>query len=277
MSQSARAFVYLFVVSLILFIVGVVVLFRPAGSVIRVPLWAQRPQPSVSLAGDMTTRSLNSFRVVYINLDRRTDRRTIMEAMIDQMGWLDRTDREPGVVAEFGALGCTRAHIRALERHLDRYPSLPLLVLEDDVEWVASSPEHVNQFLSSWCAPLNQRPWSVLVIAGFDTEGDAHRLDPSARRPSYEPFDSRSIFRARHTQTTSAYMVHPAYLRTLRQNFCEGEAKLRAQSHAIREWCIDIYWQKAQQTAVWYKVEPVLARQRNDYSDIEQTQVAYGI
>lgn len=299
--MALAGFAVLWVLSLILFVVGVYVYTTPS-STVKVPKFA-RNLTNVSSSPDPLIPAPLNYRVTYINLDKRTDRRALMETMLEEMGWtsgnLSRCRRQPGILASFGALGCTLAHIAALEHHVNFYPTECLLVLEDDILWNAP-PEHVHGILNYWMSTTE--PWSVILLAGFDREGDAYMLDPHASRPLYDQrpliYDQRplvstdqngrqriqtkatetfSMFKAEATQTTSAYLVHPSYLNTLLSNYKQGELKLAKNKEPVREYCIDVYWQKAQGKSTWYKIDPALARQRDDYSDIEGRDVAYGI
>jgi hypothetical protein len=106
--------------------------------------------------------NLNDFHILYINLDRRPDRRKNVERELKRMGlkgtriagidgqqfseeekefWMDRKNfntlaRIPERV--FGRAGCYLSHLRALKYAIDN-SLYPVLILEDDISFLTNN------------------------------------------------------------------------------------------------------------------------------------------
>jgi len=147
--------------------------------------------------------------LVYLNLDRATERDTRMKAQLAQWGL-----RERGIEArrlraiektENGALGCYLSHLAALE------PELPghQLILEDDFE-LSCEPRVLWRRLREASERVEGR-WDVIVLGQYVT--------------AWQPLDSEAalkpegLFRLLRSTTTSGYLVHHDYRERLRRQW----------------------------------------------------------
>ena len=103
--------------------------------------------------------------------------------------------------------------------------------------------------------------WNVMLIAGNNV-------------PPYKKIDDTCI-RVSHCQTTTGYIVKNTYYDTLIDNIKTGIEKLMKNPTNSFSYAIDKYWIQLQKIHVWYLLAPIIAIQREDYSDIEQKTTNY--
>jgi hypothetical protein len=103
--------------------------------------------------------------------------------------------------------------------------------------------------------------WNVMLIAGNNV-------------PPYKKIDDTCI-RVSHCQTTTGYIVKNTYYDTLIDNIKTGIEKLMKNPTNAFSYAIDKYWIQLQKKDVWYLLAPIIAIQREDYSDIEQRTTNY--
>jgi len=195
----------------------------------------------------------------YINLDKRTDRKQEVETELKSVG-ISFT-RIPGVVIPGRPpLGCSKAHVVALKAFLESNLELAL-ICEDDFQ-----VHERETFRSTMSKFLEDKiPFDVVMVASFlqkETPGPRDYL--------------RKITGA---QTTSAYLVSKTFAPVLLQNFEDSVGLLETcynkTGYKKHDYCLDIYWQKLQETSRWYMFFPRLSHQRESYSDIELKVVKY--
>ena len=189
--------------------------------------------------------------VVYINLDKRTDRRAEVERELAVFG--DRVHRFSAVeIPEYGALGCSRSHIGVLKMaQANGWKNV--LVVEDDFMW----KKGVNRGFHVLSALLKQE-YDVIMLGGTFAK--------------YDP----ATFRVSRACTTVAYLVNAPYYATLLANFEEGAGKLAVQ-YIKPLFAIDVYWLSLQPRDNWFIVVPGLVSQRPSYSDVENKHTDYPI
>jgi len=186
-------------------------------------------------------------KVVYINLNERTDRNTHMVKMTKAFG--DKVIRFPAIRHSPGNIGCTKSHIAILKMAIESDWN-NVLILEDDSDW--------NEYYLGYSklSKIVQSHYDVILLGGTAV--------------SYYP----DTFRLASAQTTSAYLVNRHYMPTLLENFEEGLANLiKSQNGHVH--AIDMYWKQLQSRDTWYIVFPSLVYQIPGYSDIENTRVDY--
>jgi glycosyl transferase family 25 len=185
-------------------------------------------------------------KVVYINLDKRTDRRTHMEGVTATFG--NKVHRFAAI--EGGSIGCTKSHVAVLRQAMEENVS-NILILEDDVEW--------TQFESGYAQleSLVSNPYDVIMLgAGSLVQGDAPN-------------------RVYTAQCAHAYIVNKHYIPILLQTFEDGLQCLIASPAQEYLYAHDQYWKNLQPFHKWYIVLPFLMYQRPDYSDIQKQYVDY--
>lgn len=197
-------------------------------------------------------------KVYYINMDQRTDRRAQIENQLRLMSIPeDIWQRIPGVVASFGALGCSKAHASALQ-HAYNMQYKRILILEDDFVFreskgrVYKTLNHVQNM---------HLQWDVLLLSASTFESSCSCID--------------ELIRVYDAQTTAGYALNGEMIAILLQNVKDGIDQLSRYTESEHDYCIDIYWKRLQRKYKWYAIDPPLASQRQSFSDIEQRIVTY--
>jgi GR25 family glycosyltransferase involved in LPS biosynthesis len=193
---------------------------------------------------------------LYINLESRPDRREHVERELKKMNI--EAERMNAIKMAEGAIGCTLSHIRCLELAKERqYPHV--FVIEDDITFL--QPELLSENLKKFEENAELQCWDVLIIGG-------NNCPPYTKVTDY-------CIRAFNNQTTTGYIVKSHYYDTLIANFKESAQMLMRNPHNKREYALDMYWKRLQQTGVWLMIIPATVTQYQDYSDIEKRVVNY--
>lgn len=203
--------------------------------------------------------------VYYINLNHRKDRKAEIEEELTRLGLeshqIQRIDAisSPG----FGALGCGKSHIKALQTFLSSGHNIGL-ILEDDFMVTIDL---------NWCRFLiktlfeDKVDFDVVMLAG-NVMKDASGPQPYLRK-------------VLDAQTASAYLVTRPFASQILQCFQQAVDQLEQwqKEHGERkhEFCIDQYWKRLQPTSRWYIFHPKLGLQRESYSDNELRVTNYGV
>lgn len=196
-------------------------------------------------------------RIYYINMDARTDRKYQIEQELKNMNvpWA-KVQRVSGVVAAVGALGCSKAHLNALKDCQD-HGYANCLILEDDFMFKSGRETVYAQFEKFWQLNL---AWDMVLLSSNTIRFETTYLD--------------FLIRLKEAQTTAGYLVNSAFLPALLDNVSRG-IELLEQNTSQGDYCIDQYWKRLQEQSNWYTFTPVLAHQRDGYSDIEKRNVSY--
>jgi GR25 family glycosyltransferase involved in LPS biosynthesis len=193
---------------------------------------------------------------LYINLESRPDRREHVERELKKMNI--EAERMNAIKMAEGAIGCTLSHIRCLELAKERqYPHV--FVIEDDITFL--QPELLSENLKKFEENVELQRWDVLIIGG-------NNCPPYTKVTDY-------CIRAFNNQTTTGYIVKSHYYDTLIANFKESAQMLMRNPHNKREYALDMYWKRLQQTGIWLMIIPATVTQYQDYSDIEKRVVNY--
>lgn len=194
------------------------------------------------------------MHALYINLDRRTDRRAEFEADCTRMGL--SVERLSAVAHTTPAIGCALSHINALKlaqaRGYDR-----VCIFEDDFEFLVSREEY------------------DAVLAAIPPEADVVMLGWYLN--ASQPYDA-TFGRVLDATTTSGYIVHSRFYDRLLANLEEGVRLFQANLHqydAVSKYCIDQYCRRLQPHALWLHTLKRVGKQRAGYSDLVGGQVAY--
>jgi glycosyl transferase family 25 len=186
-------------------------------------------------------------KVVYINLEHRTDRREQVEAELAVFG--DRVERFNAIQKSPGGIGCSMSHLSVLKRAKEQGWK-NVLIVEDDFAWTHNQ-KGIDIFNN-----LVSKPYDVIVFGGTYAY--------------YYP-DSLKLHKC---QTTVGYLVANHYYDTLIANYKEGiEGFLRTMNYPV--YALDQYWKQIQPRDNWYIVVPNICMQQPGYSDIEKTFVDY--
>ena len=192
-------------------------------------------------------------KIVYINLDKRTDRNEQIQAELRAME-LD-FERRSGVEHEIGHLGCGLAHLKVLKEAREQgWESV--LILEDDFQFLADKARVEEGFK----AIEDLGPWHVIMF-GYN----------SLRSQPY----NEHFLRILDAQTTSGYMVHSSFYDKLIQLWEESMRDLE-KTHMGHLYALDQSWKRLQPVNLFYGFSPRLGQQRESWSDIEKRMVFYG-
>lgn len=197
----------------------------------------------------------NIHKVMYINLDRRIDRRAEIEFELANYG-IDG-ERFPAIHNNSGIIGCGMSHLEVLER-ARREGWENVLILEDDFTFVVSKEEFNEELRKFFDMKI---PYDVLMISYY--------LLKSA------PYND-TICRTLEAQTASGYIIHSRFYDTIIQNLKEGLEQLIATNH---HWIYanDQYWKSLQPKSEWFCLNRRIGIQRPGYSDLMGRVVAYNI
>jgi glycosyl transferase family 25 len=192
--------------------------------------------------------------VVYINLDRREDRRTEFEAEMEKMGITDYI-RFPAIEHDQGCIGCSASHIAVIKMAREKGWK-NVLIFEDDFVFTMGKEEF----------------WEKLrKFHEAGPEHDALMLSYNFR----EGEDYNDYLRVvRKAQTTAGYMVtSKIYDRLL--EVCEAAIVNLERTGMHWLYAADVCWFPLQQAGGWYCLTPPAGIQRPGYSDIARAYVEY--
>lgn len=199
--------------------------------------------------------SLQAVASLYINLDRRTDRKNAVEAEIRRVGLAPR--RHPATSHHNGSLGCALSHIEALQE-IAKSGDRVAIIFEDDVSFLAK-PHVVQELINEF---VNTEHLDVLCLA--------FRL----RAPRLPVSPNLAI--SNRIQTTACYVVKREAIGSLLKSFGESANLLEAGEPPSKA-AIDVRWKSVQTKSLTFCVPrfPV-ARQLVSYSDVANKIKDYG-
>ena len=193
---------------------------------------------------------LDKIHVIYINLDKRIDRKEHILNELKKIG-VEDAKRFKAIELENGAVGCSMSHLKCLEfAKKENYEMV--FICEDDIQFL-----HPDMFLTQLKLFLDSSflKWDNVLVAG-------NNMIP------YIPISDFCI-KVFNCQTTSGYIVKKSYYDKLIQNYKEGIQKL-LKDPSNNDYKIDKYWFKLQREDNWYLIIPLSIVQKEDYSDIEK-------
>jgi GR25 family glycosyltransferase involved in LPS biosynthesis len=200
---------------------------------------------------------LNSFdniqHVVYINLEKRTDRKEWVEHELQVKLEFpqEKVLRFNAISLSNGAMGCSMSHLKCLENARDQGWE-HIFIVEDDIQFLdpALFKTQLNGFLKQ------HNTWDMLLIAG-------NNLLP------YSPIDDTCV-QVYNCLTTTGYIIRKHYYNTLIQNIRQGLELFIKNPQDKNKYAVDVYWLLLQQKDKWYLLIPLSVVQRENYSNIEQ-------
>jgi hypothetical protein len=213
--------------------------------------------PNLQIKLGRVRRFADIQHVLYINLAKRTDRKTLMETELQRVGW-HAFERIDAVHYKPGAIGCALSHIKALEyAKSHKWPHV--LICEDDVHF-ERSPTEVQRQLDAFFS--RHTDWDAVLLGCTVLEG--------------KHVDAACV-RVRKAYTTHCYLVRQEYYDVLIHNFREVPRRFTEKQHdkPDPEDLLDVVWHSLQQRDRWLMPFPVVATQRPDFSDIYEAPVDY--
>jgi GR25 family glycosyltransferase involved in LPS biosynthesis len=200
---------------------------------------------------------------LYINLTSRPDRKIHIEEQLRGVG-LNPT-RFNAIKLKNGRIGCSMSHLKCLQIAKKNNWS-HVMICEDDL-LILNKQTFVNSMNTFFRmhggdgGGDSDNKWNVLLLAGNNV-------------PPYKKIDDTCI-QVSHCQTTTGYIVKMSYYDTLIDNIRTGIENLMKMPDQHIIYAIDKYWIKLQKQHTWYMLAPVVAVQREDYSDIEERKTNY--
>jgi glycosyl transferase family 25 len=189
----------------------------------------------------------------YINLERRTDRKELIEKELADKG-LD-VERFKALEHSQPAIGCTMSHLAVIKLARERKYDC-VVVFEDDFEFLVTTEEW-NRLIT--CLPAS---YDVVMMSYYTQKSEPHD----------DIFD-----RVHDAQTTSGYIVHSKFYDTLIAHWEEGLRLFLENPHAHWLYILDQYWKALQPVSEWYQFKKRLGRQRAGFSDLSNSFSDYGI
>lgn len=182
--------------------------------------------------------------VFYINLDRRTDRKSELEGELSKMGIIG-AQRISGIPTDPGYLGCGLAHEAAVKagRGLKN-----VLIFEDDFQFLVEPEE----FWASLEQAMKE-PYDVIMLGC--------NLRESEEWPSND-----SLVRVIYGATGSGYLINGHMIDQIAALFEDANKKL-AVTHQHWLYANDACWRSLQQTGCWLTFKKRIGKQRASYSD----------
>lgn len=196
--------------------------------------------------------SHNIDKIIYINLDHRTDRKDEIEGELEKFNLLEKSERYSAIcVKEQGILGCTMSHLEVFKLAKARQ-YINVLILEDDFQFLISKEEFEDQLTEFFDSNIE---YNVCMIS--------YNLIQSEVTPY--PF----LLKVKEAQTASGYIVHHTMYDRLIELYEEAVPKLReTQFHWI--YANDQIWKRLQPSSDWYCFKNRFGKQRDGYSDNSQ-------
>lgn len=181
---------------------------------------------------------LEDIPVLYINLDKRTDRKEHIEKQLE--GFKNVKRIRAVETPENGYLGCVLSHVFALEEAIQKGYG-EVLIVEDDFEWIGK-----DKFVYP------------------ESDFDVCLLECLVKQDEFFSWTYRKVSDAEHT---GAYIVKSHFYTILRDNFMESYNNLMREN--VRDYYLDIYWKQLQKKYTFITPSEKIGKQMIGYSDIK--------
>ena len=198
-------------------------------------------------------------KYLYNNLAHRLDRKDHMEKQFaavninaDDIFRIDACHRP-----EFGHLGCSESHIKALQTALTNNWEWTA-IFEDDFTFRRPTIFHseVEHALKTFQPDILLLAHGTLGLICEDTS------------------DS-NIIRIKRSVTASGYIIHRLYVPVLLKNFQDSRNKLEAGGKDATVFCLDQAWAPLQRTDRWFGFKQPIGYQEEGHIDIVGAYVRY--
>ena len=197
-----------------------------------------------------------NYKVFYINLDKRNDRNDIMKKNLNNIFPMNNIKRFSAYENNFGALGCAQSHLEILKKSRENNYDF-VIICEDDIEWELNNNEIKNYFDNCINYDFNILSFSYHIPA----------INMKYNKNKY-------ISEATNIQMCSGYIVKKNIINELISLWELSIKNLNKKNQNI--FAIDQIWKKLQTPENKFFVTKVrLAKQRKDYSNIENRNVNY--
>lgn len=200
--------------------------------------------------------SENIDKIIYVNLDKRSDRLEEISNELKRYKLYDKAKRFSAIYHPSGTVGCGKSHLNILKMAKEKkYKNI--LILEDDFYFVVSKDEfesNLRLFFEN--------------VKKFDVCMFSYNLKKS------DPCEYSFLLKVVEGQTSSGYLVNENYYDSLINLYEEAIPLLESTGiHWI--YANDQIWKKLQIIDTWYCFRNRLGKQRDGFSDISQTYTNY--
>jgi hypothetical protein len=196
-----------------------------------------------------------SVPILYINLDKRTDRREQIEQQLNMYGL--SYERLPAIYHSFGIVGCTRSHLAAI-RLAKENGYQRVWIMEDDFEFLVSQEdvESTLQMLCSGDIKFDVCMFAYNALQRKEIEGSAE------------------FFQICEAETASSYVVEAHYYDKLIQLY-EQTIPLLETTRRHWDYANDQSWKILQSSDHWIATKQRMGKQRHGFSDNAQEYMSY--
>ena len=186
--------------------------------------------------------------IFYINLERRTDRRDLIEMDLNKLSI--NAERFVGIPFEPGIVGCGKSHLAVMKLAKERgYKNV--LILEDDFTFLTDR-KTLDESLNTFFNDVGDN-YDVCMLC-------CQNLEDKGEKPfSY-------LSRVHHANNASAYLINGSYLDTIIELY-DWAFPLLESTGEHWNYANDQVWNRIQETGKWFVFNPRLGKQRSGYSD----------
>jgi GR25 family glycosyltransferase involved in LPS biosynthesis len=190
-------------------------------------------------------------KIIYINLDKREDRRKEIENELNNYGFTNYERFSAYETSGFGALGCANSHLQALKIARERgYKNV--LIMEDDFMFILSK-EEVESTLEKLFDPDKNIKFDVCMCSYKLNDGNIIEN---------EPF----LTKVKDAQTASGYIVNQHYYDTIIELYKNTNVLLdTTRQHWL--YANDQSWKVLQPNSDWFCFTKRFGIQRPGFSD----------
>ncbi len=191
--------------------------------------------------------SENIDKIIYINLNKRIDRRAEIEQELNNLN-LPFERFEAIETHGFGILGCGKSHLAVLKLAKERgYKNV--LILEDDFTFLVSKETFEEQLTSFFNDKID---YDVLML--------------SYNLQKHTTTDYAYVFKILNVQLASGYIVNQAYYDKLIHLY-EYAMPLLASTREHWNYANDAVWNRLVPYDKWFCFVERIGKQRASYSD----------
>jgi GR25 family glycosyltransferase involved in LPS biosynthesis len=199
-------------------------------------------------------------KIVYINLNKREDRREKITQELDNFG-LTYERFEAIETPGFGILGCGLSHLKVLENARADITIQNILILEDDFTFLVTKEEFYKEIKSFFELELS-KSFDVCFIS-YAIYGEIE-------------LDNGIVNRTLRSGTASGYIVNSRYFDTLIE-LLRYSTEMLAKTKEHWHYANDIVWYSLQAKDNWYYFKKRLGKQAADFSDNTGAFADYGV
>lgn len=197
-------------------------------------------------------------KIIYINLDHRTDRKEEIENELRSYSMDFKAERFEAISTPgFGILGCGKSHLEVLKLAKKRnYKNV--LILEDDFCFLRSKSEIdtvINRIFE------DKIEFDVIMLSYGEQE--------------YTSTENVDLIKINKASTASGYLVNSNFYDKLIDLY-ECAMPLLNSTHEHWNYANDVVWFDLQKKSKWYGISPRCGKQRASYSDNSEIYQDYG-